>query len=150
MEKVALELSLEQAYAVRDALDCYSRLCIGQIEEVGELIRSGTIPHAESSERPRYTASPDQIDHAMELLNQVKAVLGYPRNGSNGIGHSHVHASACRAYETKKVLAQALAYHREPTPSFKGVDYDGLGPRYTQDPAPIARVMSAGASGKGA
>lgn len=150
MEKVTLELSLEQAYAVRDALDCYSRLCIGQIEEVGELVRSGMIPLAASSERPRQMASPDQIDEAIKHLNQVKEVLGYPRNGSNGIGHAHVHASGCRAYETKKVLAQTLAYHREPAPAFKGVDYDGLGPRYTQDPAPIARVLRVEASNKGA
>ena len=44
MEKVTLTLTIEQAVAVRDALDLYSRICIGQIEEIGQLVRFGTIP----------------------------------------------------------------------------------------------------------
>jgi hypothetical protein len=41
-----------------------------------------------------------------------------------------------RAYEVSRVLDKVLAEYREPNPSFRGVDYDGLRMRYTQDAMP--------------
>lgn len=79
----------------------------------------------------------------LESFPWVKNVLGCPSNGSNGIGHLHIDASAHRAYEVSKVLDQALAYHNDPTPKFKGVNYHGLTVRYTKDVAPIAKIPSA-------
>lgn len=141
MEKVILTLTPEQAVAVRDALDLYSRICIGQIEEIGQLVRFGTIPMRNPADMPREMADADRCDEIVRLLNDAKAILGYPISGSNGIGHPHVDASGHRAYEIKKVLAKALAEHRDPAPQFRGVDYDGLTVRYTQDPAPVAEVV---------
>lgn len=141
MKKVILTLTPEQAVAVRDALDLYSRICIGQIEEIGQLVRFGTIPMRNPADMPREMADADRCDEIVRLLNDAKAILGYPISGSNGIGHPHVDASGHRAYEVKKVLAKALAEHRDPAPQFRGVDYDGLTVRYTQDPAPVAEVV---------
>lgn len=141
MPTVTLSLTIDQATAVRDALDLYSRICIGQIEEIGDLVRTGVVPMRRDPAQPREMADVDKCEEVVRLLNAAKDVLGYPLNGSNGVGHPHVDPSGHRAYEVKKALAQALAYHRNPNPSFKGVDYDGIGPRYTQDPAPVAEII---------
>ncbi|MCL4722889.1 MAG: hypothetical protein KJZ90_01240 [Rhodocyclaceae bacterium] len=142
MKKVILTLTPEQAVAVRDALDLYSRICIGQIEEIGQLVRFGTVPMRKPADMPREMADADRCEEIARLLNGVKTVLGYSISGSNGIGHPHVDASGHRAYEVKKVLAKALAEHRDPAPQFRGVDYDGLTVRYTQDPAPVVEVAN--------
>jgi len=140
MARVSISITSEQAYAMRDALDLYSRLCIGQLEEIVRLVERGVIPAAQAAGHNRTNATAEQIAQAAEHLGRCKDALGYPRNGSNGIGHPHVDASAHRAYEIQKVLAQALANHSNPNPQFKGVDYDGLGPRYTLDPEPVATI----------
>lgn len=142
MGKVTLTLTPEQAVAVRDALDLYSRICIGQIEEIGQLVRFGTVPMRKPADMPREMADADRCEEIARLLNGVKTVLGYSISGSNGVGHPHVDASGHRAYEVKKVLAKVLAEHRDPAPQFRGVDYDGLTVRYTQDPAPVVEVAN--------
>lgn len=129
--------TIEQARAVRGALDTYMRLAIGQLDVVTELVRSGIIPVG-GKQGGRVLASLEQIERVEALVNEIKAVLGYQRNGSNGIGNPHVDPSGHRAYEAMKVLAQAIAIEHNPNPGFRGVDYDGLIVRYTQDPAPSA------------
>jgi hypothetical protein len=136
--------TIDQARAVRDALDTYIRLTIGQIDVITGLVRDGTIPlGGRMGEGERELASIEQIERVEALVNEIKAVLGYPRNGSNGIGNRHVDPSGHRAYEAMKVLAQAVAIKTNPNPQFKGVDYDGLRVRYTQDPAPSAGTLGA-------
>lgn len=145
MPKLNLELTVDQAGAVANGLDAYVRLCIGQLGEVANLVRAGIIPMAQGGRGgPRTEASPDVCDAVEALMNQVKTLLGYPVNGNHGIGHPHVALSALRAYEVEKVLKKAVIEHRLPNPAFKGVDYDGLGPRYTTDPAPRALISEPG------
>lgn len=88
----------------------------------------------------RQEASIEVCDAIKVLLDSVKVLLGYTVNGSNGIGNPHVHISAHRAYEVKKVIAKAIAEDRDPNPTLRGVDYDGLLVRYTTDPAPVAVI----------
>lgn len=139
-EPMALQVTLptiEQARAVKDALDVYARLAIGQLDVITGLVRDGTIPiGGRMGSGQRIEATIEQIEQVEELVNQIKAVLAYPRNGSNGIGNPHVHPSGHRAYEVMKAVARAIAIETNPNPSFRGVDYDGLTVRYTQDPAP--------------
>ncbi len=127
--------NIEQARAVSSALDLYFRLAIGQIEEITELVRIGTIPVG-GKQGERVLASLEQIEQVEALANEIKAVLGYSRGGSNGIGNRHIDPSAHRAYEVMKVLDKAIAIQQDPTPKFRGVNYDGLTVRYTKDPAP--------------
>lgn len=135
-----LELTEGQAQAVSYGLDAYTRLCIGQLDTVTELVRDGTIPMANPhSGAARQLADYDTIERIDYLIKQIKRELGYSASGSHGIGHHDVHITGHRAYEIKKVLAREIALARNPTPDFKTVDYDGLGPRYTTDPAPVAR-----------
>jgi hypothetical protein len=142
MKKVQAEGTTEQIDAVCEALDSYSRLCIGQLENVADLVRQGIIPMAApNGDGDRQMASIEIADRIHELMLEAKALLGYSRNGSHGIGHRHVHVTGCRAYEMKKVLDKVIAEDRNPCPVFRNVRYDGLGPRYTQDPAPEAKIL---------
>ena len=44
MTNVTLTLTIEQAQSVSKALDLYNRVCIGQINEISQLVRVGIIP----------------------------------------------------------------------------------------------------------
>jgi hypothetical protein len=142
--RVTLTLTPEQAQAVDQALSVYMRLCLGQFWIVDELVRMGTIPCMEKADAPRLTATIDQMDDVAQLLERLARRLGYPSNGSNGVGHPHVDVSGHRAYEVHKALAKVLAEHREPHPEFKGVNHDGLLVRYTDDPPPTAGIVEDG------
>lgn len=131
--------TLEQARAVKTALDTYMRLAIGQIDTITELVRSGVIPVG-GQRGERVVANLDQIDQVDKLVNKIKVTLGYTPNGSNGISNGHVDPSGHRAYEVMRVLAREIAMEQNPNPTFKGVDYDGLVVRYTDDPAPSAHI----------
>lgn len=133
--------TIEQARAVRDALELYMRLTIGQVEVITDMVRDGTIPLGGRMGRgERVLADLDKIERIEALAKQIKDELEYPRGGSNGVGNPHVHPSGHRAYESMKALAKAVAVEVNPNPQFRGVDYDGLTVRYTQDPAPTATV----------
>lgn len=132
--KVILELNcLAQAYVLRDALDLYCRLGLGQLEQIEELFRREDIP----------TAKPVSFEGRLTLaaclgahLTATKKTLGFQSNASHGIGNTAVPLGARRAYELQKVLSKALAEHQEPAPVFRGVNCDGVLLRYTQDPLP--------------
>lgn len=143
MPKIQCELTLEQTDAVCDGLDAFTRLCLGQLEEVAHLVRHGVIPMAQPIQGgERRIAPPEVCDQITLLMDEVKRLLGYPRSGNHGIGHAHVALAGRRAYEIQKVLAKVLAEQRNPHPDFRGVNYDGLGPRYTLDPAPVAACIN--------
>lgn len=137
-KKVILELNcLEQAYVLRDALDLYCRLGLGQLEQIEELFRREDIP----------TAKPVSFDDRLTLaeclsthMATTKKMLGFQSNASHGIGSAAVPLGARRAYELQKVLSKALAEHQEPAPAFRGVNYDGVILRYTQDPLPAVVI----------
>lgn len=128
MPKVRIELEIGQAKALAEALDFFSRISIGQLQEVASLVRHGVVPLFVEGRGERAMADAEVCDQVHSLMLKVKAALGYPKNGSHGIGHPHVCQSGLRAYELKKVLDQALAIHGNPNPEFRGVQYDGLGP----------------------
>lgn len=135
---IQVELSLEQARAVSQALDLYTRMGLGQMREIADLVRSGAIPFSDRRQTDDQPAAMDALD---DLAAAMSRELGFAPNASYGIGNEHVPLAARRAYELQKVLDKALAEHRNPSPSFRGVDYDGLLVRYTHDPAPQARVV---------
>jgi len=142
MTDIQLTLTQDQARAVCDALDAYSRLCMGQLEEVAKLVRFGVIPVAQpNGAGDRVLASAEACEQIENLTHQMKALLGLRRSGHMGIGNPHLAMSGRRSYEVKKVLSKVVAELRDPTPSLRTVDYDGLGPRYTSDPAPQAKSI---------
>lgn len=141
MKQVQLTLTLEQAQAVAKGLDLYTRLCCGQLNQVAEMVSTGEIPLLTTGGEARRSADLDSCDQFGALMDAAKNVIGYPRNGSMGIGHPHVALPARRSWEVLKVLQQALAIDRDPEPHFRGVQYDGLSVRYTKDPVPVVNVV---------
>jgi hypothetical protein len=69
-------------------------------------------------------------------LNCFQNGLGFNTNASFGIFNKEVPVVAQRSWEIKKVLDKALAEDRNPNPSFRGVNYDGVSVRCTKDPIP--------------
>ncbi len=108
---------------------------MGQFDELAHLVRCDEFKHTTQE------LTPDQMDEFSELTQKLRDFMGHEYGSSFGVGHPRVSITAHRCYEAYKVLAQALAEARDPSPTgFKGVDYDGLIVRYTQDPAPTAEV----------
>lgn len=127
--------TIEQAHAVKAALDLYMRMGLGQFDELAYLVRCREINHA------RKELTQIEICEFDDLTRKMRDFMGHDGGASFGVGSKRVSVTAHRCYEAYKVLAQALAVARDPSPTgFKGVDHDGLIVRYTQDPAPTARV----------
>ena len=143
MEQIVISVTPNQAQAVTIALDFFSRISIGQIEELALIIRQGAVPMYGDGKSKRREVNMDTIAGIEGALAAIKGLLGYPHNGSHGIGHPHISIEGRRCYEVKKVVEKTLAEWREPDPRFHTVNYDGLGSRYTDDPAPTAKMKSA-------
>ena len=116
----------QQARTIAEALELYTRICIGQFEEIAWLVRWEIILPVEGK-------MVDSNDFEM-VCKSLKTMLGHPPNGSFGIAHPLVHESAKRAFEIEKQIEKALAEHRNPNPEFRGTNYDGRILRLTDDP----------------
>ncbi len=108
------------------SLDFYSRLGIGQIEEIGSCARM----MAEINE-----SFQTSVDSLYDQLYTLKAWLGYPRNGSLGILHPSLGQNVRCSWDLKKVLDRDYALTRDQierdagvyqSGGFRGVNYDGL------------------------
>lgn len=137
---VIFEGTAEQAAVLVKALDVYTRLGIGQISIITEMINTHQIPSL-----PGRAVGSDQSldlrDASYNLINKLSRLLGYSgSNHSMGIGGTAVSIDTHRAYEMQKVISQALALDHDQNPLLRGVHYDGLIVRYTRDPAPRAYV----------
>lgn len=120
-----------QARIIKDALDLYVRMGMGQLEEIEHLARFDATPFGPQ----RYAKDRlESLNELSDLLRQAKYSLGYAHGGHWAISAPEVPLSAKRAYALMKVLAKALAEARNLNPSFRGVDYDGVTLRYTDDP----------------
>jgi len=143
-ERITLNVTLDQARAVVDALDLMTRVGLGQLSAVAELVRMDVLPafrmNGSSDAHPeRRVATIDQCDEIEELMVQAKTVLGFPRNASHGVGHPDNHVSVHRAYEVMKVLQKVL---HEASNGWEGSTRgDGLMVRYTDDPEPEAEIV---------
>jgi hypothetical protein len=111
-------------------LESAVRISIGQVEEVVDLVNGPS-------------RSIDAMETVDGLCRAIKTTFGISRSGNYGIGSDAVYPITKRAYEVHKVMQQALAIHSNPKPDFRGVHYDGLTVRYTQDPAPVAKIEEA-------
>lgn len=120
-----------------EALDIYMRLGLGQVNMVAEMVADGSIPiKAGSLQIPEM----DVIHNVTALCNEIRRELGFSAGESYGVGNRAVSDKAHRTYEIEKVVKKALALHNNPSQTFRGVDYDGLSIRYTNDPAPECAI----------
>ena len=131
--RLHLTLTIPQARAMVDALDVYMRLGLGQVHMVSEMVADGTIPiKAAGSDQSEM----DVIHNVTAQCNEIRRKLGFLPGESYGVGNRAVSDKAHRAYEMEKVIQKVLALHDDPALTFRGVHYDGLTVRYTDDPVP--------------
>lgn len=136
MPKLTLEIDIDQAAAMARMLDLAVRIHMCQFGEIEYYARAQEIKH--QTGRPMNS---DEWKELEEACNRMKAVFGFGSGASFGIGSQHISKDAHRGYEIKKVVDKALAMHGDPNPQgLRGVNYDGLVVRYTNDPAPVAVV----------
>jgi hypothetical protein len=102
MAKYNLTLNDHQAQVLIQALDLFSRIGIGQFEEVLQVYD----PNAKLAlkERERIRAG----------LNIAKTEAGHPSNGSYGIHHPKVDDDFRVAYDLQQVIRHRLAWDRKP------------------------------------
>lgn len=141
MIKFTITVDENQAKTISNALDFYTRICLGQFEEIENMIRMKRIPLG-----PNISVNDvgECINVARKVSNYIrdaKMALGHSPNGSWGIFYEKLPIAAKRCYEIQKVIDEAIAYSNDPDPEFRGVDYDGLWTRLTDDPAPICEEI---------
>ncbi len=142
-EQLAVVCSLQEGQVVAEALDAYTRIGMGQIMIVSELLRFGTVK-VEGASSDSGMANLREVDRFEALVERLRGSLNFSAGQSLGVGNRSVKVEAHRAWEMCKVVRQALAMHRDPSPAFRGVHYDGLDLlRYTKDPKPRASIKSA-------
>lgn len=139
MERVHMELSIDQARAVGDELDLANRIHLGQFKEIAILASQGEImvrdDRAPGGCRHANEDEMAQIESACHILAKA---FGHHPSSSFGIGAQGVTLKARRGYEVKKALNQAVAKHHNPDGN--SVHHTGVTVRYTQDEMPLARV----------
>lgn len=114
-------LSEIQARTMVDALDLFSRIQIGQLEEILNMARMGSIPHRDDQD---VSARIEEIKEAEPLLHEVKRLLtGHSPNASFGILGGKTPESARVAYEIQRAIRHRLAWDRQPEGGM-GVDFD--------------------------
>lgn len=135
---ISRELSTSQAQAASEALDLLSRLGIGQIDQLAELVRMDAVQCLNGDKLEH--SSPETCQIVDGVVQHAERLFDYPYGARYGIGHQYVSDVAHHSWELKKVLDKALAMHRDPNPTFRGVNYDGVTVKYTKEPIPEVEV----------
>lgn len=129
-----LTMSEEQASLLVRALDLYSRIGIGQFEEVLEVYDH------------RMRRSLEVREEIRAALKSAKMAAGHPSNGSFGINNQEVADEFRAAYDLQQVVRHRLAYDRRPEGGIQ-VCFDE--PRQLSE-QPLATIVSTiVADGKG-
>lgn len=112
-----LELTGKQADVLVSALDLYSRILIGQFEEIAHLSLVYNVDMLPENMMERHHQFSDELRKLKERL------LAIPRNGSFGIHSREVNDAARVAYDIQQVVRNALAWERTPEGGI-GVNFD--------------------------
>lgn len=137
MTKFVITVDENQAKTISQALDFYTRICLGQFEEIEYMLRMKRIPLGSEIKDNSFESQMMVAESVGHTLRFAKELLGHSSGGSWGIFSEEVPVSAKRCYEIQKVIDKAVAISHNPDPEFKGVNYDGLWTRLTDDPTPI-------------
>lgn len=140
--EVTLQASRKQAEVVCAALDLYSRLGLGQLEQIEEQARWQAIPLGPiySGRAPEY----EVYEAVRGKVAELKALMGYQPHHSWSIGAPAVPEDAKRAYEVLGSLRKALAPKKATLPIFKGLRATASATplRYTTDKLPVVTAKS--------
>lgn len=125
-----LTLTEKQATVLTRALDLFSRIGIGQFEEVINIFRDEHLSDPEMT--------PERIDEARKHIDHVKFMLtGHPANGSFGILNPRVSDDYRIAYDIQQVIRNRLAWDRRPEGGIQ-VQFDP--PDQTSKTHPLATI----------
>jgi hypothetical protein len=105
-----LTLPAATAHIVVDALDLYSRVGLGQLDEISSLARFGLLTNADGN-----APSEDALDDAEAYLKQAKrSLFGFESNASHGIFSPKVNERFRTAWGVLKAIRHRLAWDRTP------------------------------------
>lgn len=142
MPSVFIEMTIEQAQAVERALDVFTRLSLGQLDVLNDLVRTGSIPaYVASGDTRRPCADETQCADFQAFMEVAKRRLGYPASFNYRHGHRNVPVSGERCYEIQTVLSKALAQRQSQNTAVRSIPHSGPIVRYTQDPTPHVEVQ---------
>ncbi len=106
-----LNMSEAQAQVVVRALDLYTRIGIGQFEEILRVYD------------PLSETWGSGHKFALEFIKEIKAQAGHPMNGSHGIHNPKVRDDFRVAYDVQQVIRNRIAFDKNPEGGMT-VDFD--------------------------
>lgn len=131
---VTLEMPESVALMVQAALETYTRLCLGQFDEIVDLARTGDLRRRDGG-TPDYEA----VERARGFITAAKAELtGMASNESHGIFSPNVGKAAKVAWAVKKSLSHRTSWDRNPEGGL-GVNFDEP---FDMEAAPGVKVFS--------
>ena len=126
MNRYTLTCSAEQAALLVRALDLYSRIGIGQFEEILNVYDA------------QHTMEVSLRQDARLAINEAKALAGHPDSGSYGIHSPEVRDEFRAAFDLQRVIRHRLAFDRKPEGDIM-VDFDTP---YQISKTPLATITS--------
>lgn len=107
LEKIKYQLfiSKKQARVITSALDLFSRIGIGQLEEV---LRHPQYANVIFNDHISYKICKEHLNRIKELLTE------FGPNASYGIGHPKVHGDCTISYDLMQVIRHRLAWDNNP------------------------------------
>ncbi|MCY9861215.1 hypothetical protein OTK49_01575 [Vibrio coralliirubri] len=132
---ITLQLSINQAQAVFNALEIYLHLGIGDVTFLRNALADGTIPKRRDSESGRDCLNADECGDAEEFLKKLALIIGHGTS-SYGIGNKFVPERIKSGWGVKQVVEQALSVAR----SNEMAHEIKCGTMFELAPSPIARV----------
>jgi len=130
-----LEIDERQARILNDALDLYSRIGIGQLEEIANNFRWFN--------DPRLKDNWDKLDIARSLLDSIKMLLfKQPPNGSYGIYHPDVPDCYRVAWDIQKVIRHHLWLERQAQGEGQRFCVDADEPNQSAKDQPLAKIST--------
>ena len=106
-KKIQITLTSHQAGVLNDALDLYSRIHLGQLQEIIYMLGTYNICNKE-----KLSDIDDKYLQLEEAITQAKSIMGFTSGASYGIHSLEVHDNARVAYDTLQIITQLLAYNQ--------------------------------------
>jgi len=103
-----LKVTEEQARLIQKSLDLYSRILIGQFEEISNVILWDVLEWSDFEGNQVPCEKIHQFKDRIGLLKQE--LLGIPPNASHGIHSEKVSDNARKAYDIQKVIRHRIAW----------------------------------------
>jgi len=126
--KVTLEINERQAHTLKEALELYARIGMGQLHELNY--------------HPAFQCRDYERDEVDQLLDHLKHTVFtdlYGRGHSYGIRHENTHEASKEAYDIYQVIRHRLAWHKKPEGNRWSVDFDEP-TQFSQQPLAFCKI----------